>query len=132
MTEENIFRFADKCTYNYIEFEKSENITWITSQYVDPDNCKLFMLLLKSSFENMKSKGCTTYQQLVLQSDWDGFLKENKEWVIVEKYDESLNSADDNDNNNNSNHPATILISCDIDFATELIIDGFLRNNKTF
>jgi hypothetical protein len=120
MQKDNIFRFTDKCTYSFVEFEKSDLITWINSHYVDPDNCKLFMLLLKSSFDDMKLVGCTEYRQLVLQTDWDDFLSENKEWSIVEKYESG------------GEVPATMLVSCNIDVANELVIDGFLRNNKTF
>lgn len=119
---QNIFRFADKATDNFIVFEMNidNKSTWINSHYVDPDNCKLFMLLLKSSLQTMKNKGCQYFEQLVLETDWTDFLCENDEWSIVEKYV----SVDD--------VPETILIKCHIDIAHELIIDGFLRNNKTF
>ncbi len=120
MSKDKIFRFTDKCTCNFVEFEKSDFATWINTHYIDPDNCKLFMLLLKSSFDNMKLTGCTEYHQLVLQTDWDDFLGENKEWSIIEKYE------------SNEYIPATLLVSCHIDVANELVIDGFLRNNKTF
>lgn len=131
LTEENIFRFTDKCTLNYVEFEKQDHVTWINSHYVDPDNCKLFMLLLKSSFEKMELVGCTEYNQLVLQTDWDDFLCENNEWSIVEKYSTSLDSQ----NRQDTHTPElknTLLIKCNIKVANELVIDGFLRNNKTF
>lgn len=116
----NIFKYTDKCTYNFVEMEKYNESLWINSHYVDPDNCKMFIILLKFAFENMKSKGCTEFQQIVLESDWNEFLHENIEWNIIEKY------------KGNNNVPDTLLIKCNIDFANELIIDGFLRNNKTF
>lgn len=120
MENTNIFRFNDKCTDNFIEFEKFEQSTWIVNHYVDPDNCKLFMLLLKSSFENMKNHGCTEFKQLILETEWTDFLCENKEWEIIEKYPGDKNS------------PSVMMIKCDIDIAHELVIDGFLRNNNTF
>lgn len=118
MSKDNIFKFADKCTDNFIEFEKSDNIAWINHHHVDIANFKLFVLLLKSSFESMKLNGCTEYRQLVLQNEWDDFLKENEEWSVIEKYEKT------------ENVPETLLISCNIDIATELVVDGFLRNNK--
>ncbi len=117
MENKNIFRFGDKCTDSFIEFEKSDFSTWINSHYVDSDNCKLFMLLLKSSFEKMKKHGCTEFQQLVLETDWNDFLCENSEWTILEKYP------------GDKDIPSTLLIKCNIDIAHELVIDGFLRNN---
>jgi hypothetical protein len=118
--EQNIFRFVDKCTDSFIEFEKYENTTWINTHYVDPDNCKLFLLLLKSSLEAMKDQKCTEFKQLVLETDWNDFLGENSEWTIVEKCP------------GYENIPTTLVIKCNIDIAHELVIDGFLRNNNTF
>jgi hypothetical protein len=115
--EETIFNFNDKCTENNIEFEKSELVAWINNYNIDPKNCKLFILLLKSSFEEMIKKGCEYYQQIVLESEWDEFIHFNKEWTIINKFDEK---------------PKTLLICCDINIACELIVDGFLRNNNTF
>ena len=117
----NIFKFADKCTYNFLELEISENkkSTWINSHYVDPDNCKLFIILLKSAFEKMKSMGCTNFEQIVTKEDWLNFLNENKEWEVIKTYSDF------------GGVPA-VAIKCNIDIAHELVVDGFLRNNKTF
>jgi hypothetical protein len=114
MENNNIFIFDEKATNNFIEIEINDDIGWVNNHHVDTDNCKMFMLLLKSALNNIKLKGVTIFQQCVLQEDWDDFLSENKEWNIIEKYEN------------------TLLIACDIDLAHELIIDGFLRNNKTY
>ena len=108
----NTFRFTDEATDSFIEMERSCEFAWINNYYVDPDNCKLFMLLLKTAFSNMKQKECKKYQQLAMKQDWNNFMKENPEWTIVRSDYE------------------TILVECDIDLAPELIVDGFLRNNK--
>lgn len=115
---ENTFRFSDKCTDSFIEFEKHGDITWINSHYVDAKNCKLFMLLLKSSINYMQNEKCLKFQQIVLDSDWNNFLNKNIEWEIIDSFEET------------NEIPKTLLIECDIKFACELIIDGFLRNNE--
>jgi hypothetical protein len=113
-TGNNTIRFTDDATDSFIEMEWYDYKTWVNGHYVDPDNCKLFMLLLKTALLKMKKKGCSKYQQLVLEDDWDAFIKENPEWKIILKYSEM----------------GSLLIECDIDDAPELIIDGFLRNNN--
>lgn len=107
-----IYKFNDGATNNIIIMEKNVNNVWINSHYIDPDNCKLFILLLKNAFDTIKESGCTKYQQLVLKDDWNNLLKNNKEWKIIKKNDE------------------TLLIECNIDIAAILITDGFLINNN--
>lgn len=118
-TDSNIFRFSDKATDNFIEIERNGNVMWINVHYVDENNCKLFLLLLKTSINKLIKLGCTKFRQLVLKSDWKDFLSENKEWTIVEE-------------NINVGEYDTLLIECNSSIAHELITDGFLRNNKTF
>lgn len=111
---EQTIKFTDKATCSYIDMAWNDNVCWINYHYIDDRHLKLFMILMKTSFKEMKKKGCTKYQQLSLKTDWDLFLKENPEWKIIKenKYDES------------------VLIECNIDIASELVIDSFLRNNN--
>ena len=103
----------DDLTTNYIEYEYQDNLCWIKMYYVDPDNPKFFIILLKENFSKMKEFGCTKYQQYVSKDDWDNILCSNDKWKKI-KFDEILNAY---------------LIECDIDYATENIVDGFLFKN---
>lgn len=114
INSDNKLLCSDEATDNYIELEWSKNVCWINNMYVDPDNVKLFFLLIKTSLAKMEKKGCEKYQQLVSVDDWNLFLKENKEWRILSENTE-----------NNS-----LLIECDIKYSHELLIDSLLRNNN--
>lgn len=109
----NIIFCSDEATDNYIELEFNNEICWINNLYVDPENVKLFLLLIKSSILKAEKKGCTKYHQLVSSDDWNSFLKYNEEWRIIRS-----NQSD-----------GSILIESDIKIASELLIDSFLRNN---
>lgn len=107
--------FSDDATESYIDMERYNDICWINKLFVDPDNQKLFMMLSKTSFLEMKKKGCTKYQQLVSEDDWNLFLKENNEWKILKQ----------------NNVDRSMLIECDITLAHELFMDSLLRNNNS-
>jgi hypothetical protein len=107
----NIFVFCDKISDNYIVFRKDGKDVWIDKYYVDPDNGKLFVILLKDSFEKMKRKGCETYKQIVDADEWESFLKNIFGWEII---------SQDNENK-------TILLSCTIDDAPICITNSLLK-----
>ena len=111
MSLENIFTFSDKITDNYVEYEKVGSDVWILRHYIDPDNGKLFVMLLKESFTQMKNKGCTRYKQCVSFDDWEKYLKKSEHWNII-----SQNFTE-----------KTMIIDCDIDWAGTLIIQGLLE-----
>lgn len=123
-TNPNVYKFSDKCTCNYLEFQISEDkkTTWINSHYLDSDNCKLFIIMLNYALQHMKSLGAIEYEQITDQNEWNDFLSENKEWEIVKTYP----------NTNDSKIPSIIDIKCNINVAYELIVDGFLRNNNVY
>ena len=110
-TDKNIFVFCDKISDNFIVFRKDEKDVWIDKYYVDPDNGKLFVMLLKDSFGKMKCEGCNTYKQFVNVDEWESFLKNISGWKIL---------SQDNENN-------TILLSCTIDDAPICITNGLLK-----
>jgi hypothetical protein len=112
---DNNFTFSDKITENFIEFRKDGSNLWIEKYFVDPENGKLFAMLLKESFTKMKKKGCKTYMQYVSVEDWENFIKNIPEWKIV-----SLDNV-----------KKLMLLSCDINCAPVCIMRGFLDNNET-
>ncbi len=107
------FTFSDKITDNYIVIEKDKNICWIDKYYVDGDNGKLFVVLIKESLNTMKKEGCDTFVQHVDENYWNSFLKSNKKWKI-------LNNSDNHDFENGIVH-----ICCNINDAAECVISGF-------
>jgi len=105
----NIFRFTEKLTTNIINFSKSGKIALIDDYYVDPENGKSFVILLKSSFATMKKNGCIAYRQTVSTHDWENFLRNDTNWKIIKQYED------------------IVTIECDIDSAPECIIGGFIN-----
>ena len=101
------FTFSDKLTDNYVVMEINKNICWIDKYYVDSENGKLFVVLIKEALNNMKNQKCDTFVQYVDENEWNIFLKNNKKWKFL----------------NNEN--GIVYISCNIDDAAECIIYGF-------
>lgn len=104
------FKFFDKITDNYIEFRIDGNCAWIERYYVDNDNGKMFIMLLKESFLEMKKKGCSCHMQYVSAEEWDKSIKNVEGWEIV-----SVDSSN------------IMLIKCDIDIAPICIADGLMN-----
>jgi len=109
----NIFVFCDKISDNFITFRKNNEDVWIDRYYVDQENGKLFVMLLKDSFQKMKDKGCKIYKQYVSADEWESFLKNISGWEVLLHHD--------NDN--------VILIACTIDDAPTCIVNGLLIDN---
>ncbi len=108
----DLFRFDQFKTSNIIEMSKTGNIVWIDKYYVDPEFAKRFVILLKSSFVTMEKKNkCKYYRQNISTSDWNNFLSSNKNWRIIQQYEDISQ------------------IECDINDASECIIDGFFTPN---
>ena len=107
--DHNIFRFTQKHSDNVILFSKLGKTAYIDNYYVQPENGKSFVILLKSSFATMKKNGCNYYSQTISREDWENYLKDNDEWKIIKEYEDIMT------------------IACDIDAASECIVDGFLK-----
>ena len=101
------FIFNDKITENYIVIVKENNECWMEKYYLDSENVKLFVATIKEAFDKIKKEGCDKFIQYVDKCEWDGFLKTNKKWSIL------------NDEN------GIMLICCNIDDAVECIVRGF-------
>lgn len=101
--------FSDKITENFIEFKIDGDCAWIEKYYIDPDNGKLFMMLLKESFIKMKENGCKFHMQYVSIDEWENGIKNIEGWSIDSVSDDS------------------ILIKCDIDMAPICIANGLLN-----
>jgi hypothetical protein len=101
------FTFSDKITDNYVVIKMDRNICWMDKYYVDSDNGKLFIVILKEAFDKMKKQKCDTFIQHVDENDWDCFLKSDNRWKVL----------------NNEN--GIVHISCNINDALECIISGF-------
>ena len=112
MTLPSVFVYCDKMTDNYIEIIKENNIVYIQKHYIDPDNGKLFVVLLKEAFRDMKDKGSIMYRQYVEKYEWEIILKYVDGWRVVE--------TSKND---------TILLECDIDDASYCIMEGIMTHD---
>ena len=108
----NVFIFSEKISKNSIEFEKDGSHTWINSHYLDPDNGKLFVVLLSESCIEMKKKGCKILLHLVSSDDWNSFVKNTPGWSVI-KHNKQEN---------------TTLLGCSIDNAPYCVFDGIFRN----
>jgi hypothetical protein len=108
--------FEDSCTKNFINFIVSENNKecQIIDYYVDEDNSKIFIILLRDSFEQMKHSGCEKFIQTITVSDFDNLYKNDNdnEFVIV------------------SRDELYVTISCNIDYAPTHIAKGFLFHDN--
>jgi hypothetical protein len=108
--------FKDPCTKNFIHFIVSGNNKecQIIDYYVDENNSKIFIILMKNSFEQMKKSGCEKLIQTITVSDYDMLYKNDTdvEFVVI--------SRDD----------SYITISCDIDYAPTHIAKGFLFSDE--
>ena len=101
------FTYNNKSTENYISMRISEQTCWIDHYYVDPENGKLFVVLLKEAIKDMKEKKCNTFSQYVSENDWDNFLKSNNIWKKINDFD------------------GIVHITCPIDDAVKCVIAGF-------
>jgi len=101
------FRYIDKSTDNFILMGYEGTICCIDKYYIDPENGKLFIVLLKRAIDDMKNKGCRIFVQHVTKYDWDNFLKSNDSW-------EKINDSD-----------GIVNISCPIDDAVKSVVAGF-------
>lgn len=114
MTTQKIFSFSNKNTNNSVEFEKDGDIVWITHYNVDEDNGKLFVLLLRESFDKMKKLGCKYHNQCIGVEEWDTHISAIKHWTVIEKLEDK------------------IIIQTPIDYAATCIITGFVGDLESF
>ena len=112
MSNKNIYEFSDKISENYIQYEKDGKNVWINNYYVDENNGKLFTMMLKESFSQMKKKGCEYHFQIVDQNEWISSLSKIKGWKFNSKYDDQ-----------------NVVIYCHIDDAPFCIMKGILGDD---
>lgn len=106
------YSYEENNTNNKLEFTvDNNNVIWINNYYVDPENVKLFVVMLKNAFNTIISNHkCDMYMQYVSCDDWN-HIKGNDNWKIC-KSDDALGIK---------------LISCNASVAPQCILDGFLN-----
>lgn len=106
--------YSDNVSDSFIEMYVDDNdYAWIISNYIDPENGKMYVLLLKEAITNTINKyKAKKYRQYVQKSDWESFIKYVDGWNIINMENDIL------------------LIECDINSAAACIIESMLKNNN--
>ncbi|AYV83526.1 MAG: hypothetical protein Hyperionvirus8_10 [Hyperionvirus sp.] len=88
MSDDNIecLEFRCKISKNVIEYkcQKKEKKAFMEYSFIDVRLPKSFMVLLRSSIDQLREKGYVGVVQSVLEDDWNKFLKKDK-WKLVER-----------------------------------------------
>jgi hypothetical protein len=109
-----MYVYCDKLTDNYIEMIIKDDCSYIQKHYIDPDNGKLFVSLLKEAFDDIKKKGITIYRQYVLKDEYSTIIKNVIGWTIID---------DDEDDD-------VVILECSVDDAPLCIVQGLLFDDN--
>jgi hypothetical protein len=104
----NSYTFDDEYQ-NLIKMYGENESIYIDYFNINPKNGKMFVILLKKSFDTVITDGYTKHRQYVKLQDWDDFLCKKIEWMIIKNDGDAL------------------LIECDIEFAVHLIVEAFMN-----
>jgi hypothetical protein len=63
---------------------ESTKTVWMERTHYLDIYIKLFVSLLRSSFDDLNEKGYKKFRQRVTQEDWNLYLKTDKEWTVIE------------------------------------------------
>jgi|AntRauTorckE6833_2_1112554.scaffolds.fasta_scaffold70126_2 hypothetical protein len=85
-----------KICYTIYDIDELNKIALINFEYINWKECKLFILLLKKSIEELKDLGVIKIRQNVTLNDWSDILNKKTSWII-----------------NNTNNDI-LLIECDL------------------
>ncbi len=106
----SIYIYCDKMTDNYIEICIIDDYAIMQKHFIDSDNGKLFVSLLKEAFSDIKTKGAVVYRQYVMKNEYTDIIKNVVGWKLVK---------DDIDDD-------IVTLECSIDDAPICIVQGLL------
>lgn len=117
------YLFQSKESKNLLKLLKDENnIIWIKECCIDDSSNKFvseLFSIIKLAFNAAKETGATHLSQLIKKDEWDKnkFFNLDNRWKLIDKISDQ-----------------DILIQCDINYASECIIDQFLglKQNEYF
>uniref|UniRef100_A0A6C0EBW6 Uncharacterized protein n=1 Tax=viral metagenome TaxID=1070528 RepID=A0A6C0EBW6_9ZZZZ len=102
---DNIITYTCNLSASYIKYYISENNAHMYENYLDEDEIKMFIALLKMTIYDLRDNhDCKTVTQEILKIEWDDSLSD---WTVLDDDDDRI-----------------MLISCHIDSAVEYILKG--------